>query len=263
MRKKILLFVLLMLIGNRAWAEQTPWTVINKKTVVRGEWVIRWPVVVNESGKLAIKAGSRIRFELSPDPKGRDVAGITIHGILEIQGTEDQPVTLAMDKPFPEFAAIKIESESQSKILFARFTAVNFGLHIHFSPVLVESCRFEKNQAAVKLRSGRVILQDNLFTGNHTAIRFWYGDPVIVGNRFIDNQTGIFVRGGVKKPIIAGNSFNNRKYDIKLSESQNHDLKAINNRWRSNDSDIIRNYIYDRRKSDYLGLVEIKPVINE
>lgn len=232
---------------------------INGELVIRGDWIVKQPVVVGEEGKLVISAGSSVFFELEP---GVDITGITVHGRIFINGTEKRPVILMPKGDDGGVSALKIESDAESEISFAHFKNFLCSLHVHFSRVTVEHCLFTGNTAGIKFRAGRVVIQDNSFIDNVTAMRFWYANPVVVGNRFINNQTGIFIRGGVTSPIIAGNTMHDEKYDIKLAENQEHDIDARNNQWRSNETDEITRYIYDKRKSNYIGLVKISPVID-
>lgn len=232
---------------------------INEELIISGDWLVKEPVVVGDAGTLIINAGSRVLFDLEPNEE--DVVGITVHGKVFIKGTDNKPVILRPKDGSGKISGIKIESDAESGIFFAHFKNFLCSLHIHFSHVIIEKCRFVENTAGIKFRAGRVIIQDNAFVSNVTAMRFWYANPVVVGNHFLNNRTGIFIRGGVTSAIIAGNTMRDEEYDIKLSENQEHDIDARNNRWKSNKADEITHYIYDKRKSDYIGLVKILPVI--
>jgi len=241
--------------------EKIPLNAIKGKRVISGEWKISDPIYVADSGELVLSAGTQIRFAIKPDPAKQKKFGIVVRGKLLINGTKENPVVFSIKESFPEFYGLEIESEIESRISFAHFENLNFPLHVHFTPITIENCIFKNNAAAIKFVSGNVVIRNNLFIENYTAMRFWYANPVIINNRFIDNVTGLFIRGGVISPTISGNTFKNKRYDIKLSEGQEQNIDAGNNRWASIDIKKIEYSIYDKHRSDYLGKVNVLPIL--
>jgi len=247
---------------NKSKDEKIPLNAIKGKRVISGKWVISAPVYVASSGELVLSAGTQVRFAIKPDPAKQKNFGIVVRGKLLINGTNEKPVVFSIKESFPEFYGLEIESDIESKITFAHFENLNFPLHVHFTPIVIENCIFKNNAAAIKFVSGNVVIRNNLFIDNYTAMRFWYANPVIVNNKFIDNVTGLFIRGGVISPNISGNTFKNKRYNIKLSEGQEQDIDAGSNRWGSNDIKKIEHTVYDKRRSSYLGKVNVLPILN-
>ncbi|GEM_PF-2496310 len=266
--------LLLLLIGaTGGWAWESPAVppearAVAAQTLAAGQLVwsgalrITGPVVVPAGATLIVGPGTRVFFDL-PEPAEIEpgAAWILVEGRIRVEGTVDRPVWfISVRERGNELEnMIDVREAPSAEFRYAVFTRGPWGLHLHNTPALVEGCVFRGNYGGVRFKGGPVTLRRNRFEGNRIGARLWKASPVFRDNVFTANLTGIFFREAVNRPVIKGNLFDDREYDIKLGELQTTDVDATGNRWAAAEAATIPERIFDGEDSEGVGRVLVEP----
>ncbi|MBI5788996.1 MAG: right-handed parallel beta-helix repeat-containing protein [Candidatus Schekmanbacteria bacterium] len=239
--------------------------VIDRDTTWQGMIRIKGTVEVKKDAVLTLKPGTVVSFAwMDNDKDGIGDSELIVKGQLIAVGSPEQLViftstTRAVANGWKE---IRLEQAQGGEFKYCYFTFANWALHVHFTPVSVDYCRFEFNEGGMRFNSNLMYIRHNLIQNNRIGLRFLQCDPVIEGNTIKDNLTGIFIRLGVKKPIITQNNiYQNENYNLKIGEEQAADIACPNNYWGTTSQEIIEAKIYDKKDSGYLGRVKYQPFI--
>jgi len=237
---------------------------LKENTRLSGHIRISGILIVPRGILLKIDPGTEVEFIFSDSDKdGIGDGKITVEGSILAEGSADKPILFFSSRTGPKsWSEILLEYSPATSFSNCEFRDAHWGLHMHFSPVIIKSCRFIENYGGMRFRSGPIMVENSLFVANTIGIRYIVADPVIRGNTFRRNGTAIFIRHGTKNSLITENNFING-FAIKLGESQQHDIPAANNFWGSTTISEIEKVIYDQADSGYLGRVLYTPIATE
>ncbi len=239
---------------------------LTKNTYWRGIVRVEGLVKIPKGVTLKIAPGSRIEFSyLDTDHDGVGESGLYVDGRILASGTSEEPIIFTGAgniKPRPSaWDEIKIEHSPINKFDWCQFRYANWGLHIHYSGVDITNTIFERNYGGLRFRSGPIKIEYCRILDNRIGVRFIGSEPVIRHNEIGRNGIGIFIREGVRKPIIAYNNFfDNQKYHISLGENQSHDVNCSHNMWGTEDYGVIEEFLFDKLDHDYLGRIRYLPI---
>ncbi len=144
------------------------------------------------------------------------------------------------------------------------FEHATWGIHCHFTNLLVDGCSFRKNYGGMRFRSGPAEIRDSVFEGNHIGMRSYRGNALITGNVFTKNEIGIFVRekgGGLT--IKKNDLFKNGEYNIRVGDFDTEDIDARDNWWGVTGNASPADTIFDARREPGIGKVIYEPYARE
>lgn len=213
---------------------------------------------------LKIDPGTEVEFIFSDsDQDGIGDGEIMVEGSIQAEGSTEKPIMFFGSRAgLKSWSEILLEYSPATSFSNCEFRDAHWGLHMHFSPVVIKNCRFIENYGGMRFRSGPITVEGSFFQANTIGIRYIGADPVIRGNTFRKNGTAIFIRQGSTNPVITANNFFDT-FAIKLGESQQKDIPAANNFWGSTTISEIEKVIYDKSDSGYLGRVLYTPIATE
>jgi parallel beta-helix repeat protein len=232
-----------------------PVAAITADTVWYGDINIKGNVAVSHGITLALKPGVRVLFS-----KG---AGLKITGKIIATGEKDKRITFtSLERSVAgDWDEIFLDHANGSIFSSCNFEYATWGIHSHFTQLLVEGCHFSNNYGGIRFRSGPVEVKHSIFEGNSIGIRAYLGNATIIENVIMKNEIGIFVRekgGGLT--IKRNNLFSNTGYNIRLGDFNNEDVNATENYWGDgNPTDMI----FDGRKEPGIGRVHYEPYAKE
>lgn len=246
--------------GNKKAATLTD-HILKENTRFSGHILISGILVVPRGIVLKIDPGTKVEFIFSDnDQDGIGDGKIMVEGSIVAEGSADKPILFFGSRTGPKsWSEISLEYSPATSFSNCEFRNAYWGLHMHYSPVLIKSCRFIENYGGMRFRSGPITVENSLFQANTIGIRYLFANPVIRDNTFRKNGTAIFIRLGTTGSVISQNNFIDG-FAIKLGESQQTDIPAANNFWGSTTTSEIEKIIYDQLDSDYLGRVLYTPI---
>lgn len=227
---------------------------IDTQTTFAGEIHITTHATVPSGVTLTLSAGSRVR--LAPG------IGITVNGTLLSRGTTDNPV-----KIFPlvsgesgAWGELLLEHATGSKIQGTIIEGGTWGVHSHFTDLVVESSTFRKNGGGLRFRSGPVRISSSRFEENGIGIRSYIGDGEIVDSVITGNDIGVFVReGGASLRIRGCDLSGNRRYAVRMGDFNSGDLDASGNWWGEGTPS---SFIFDEKDEEGVGTVIWEPPLS-
>lgn len=237
---------------------------LKENTRLSGHIRISGILIVPRGISLKIDPGTEVEFIFSDtDKDGIGDGKITVEGSILAEGSADKPILFFGSQASPKsWSEILVEYSPASSLSYCEFRDAHWGLHIHYSPVVIKSCRFIENYGGLRFRSGPITVEGSFFHANTFGIRYIAADPVIRGNIFRKNGTAVFIRQGSTNPVITANNFSDT-FAIKLGELQQKDIPAANNFWGSTTISEVEMVIYDQSDSGYLGRVLYTPIATE
>ena len=236
-----------------------------REVVWQGDVTVRGTLVVAAGERLVIRPGTRVVFAFrDEDGDGVGDARLVIRGAIDASGSETAPIEFAPETAgapgAPRWAEVLVEDAVSARFAHCRFVGAQQAVHAHRTPLVVASCRFERNGIGLRFTGGPVAIRGSRFAANATAVRYWESSPEIVGNVFEGNATAVFVREGSQRSVVTGNNFmSSADYHVKLGELQSADVDARGNWWGTDQREQIERLIYDRLDADYLGRVRYDP----
>ncbi len=243
---------------------------IRTEEVWEGEKLIEGVVAVRKSGKLTIKAGTKVVFlPVDLDRDGIGDGEIYVEGELYILGEKDSPVifTAKAEKIEPSlWKYLMINHAKYAFINYAIFEGAFSGVQIHFTKADVKNSVFRKNIDGFRFSTANIYVCNCLMTENKHGIRYEERDSrgTIHFNEIKNNEIGIF-------PVIKSESrvrfeYNNiydNEYNIKIGDEQKKDIIYSNNYFEFSEEQKIRKKIYDKSKDKNLPSAIIKPFLNK
>ncbi len=238
--------------------------IIQQDTLWRGVIKVQGVIEVAKEATLTIAPGTRVHFNwLDTDNDKIGESGLRVRGRLLAEGTIRKPIvfTSLNKEERSAWGEVRLEEAGPSRLRYCYFSFADWGLHMHFSPVIIEHCRFENSEGGLRFRSGPIDIHNCLIQKNEIGIRYLLSNPKIQHNTIRKNTHGIFIREGSKKPIISHNNiYNNKRYNLKLGEAQTTDISCPENFWGTTDQAVIDKKIFDHQESNYLGKVNYQPI---
>ena len=225
------------------------------KLILAGDVIINGHPSVPQGSALTLHPGSIIRFS--------DGAGLNVKGRLTSEGTAEKPVlfTSLSEKKQGAWDEIVLEQALDS---FFRFTVIEYGtwgIHGHFTNLLLDHVLARHNNGGMRFRSGPVTVRQSVFRDNGIGIRSYLGNGVFEENVITGNEIGLFVRergGGLT--IRKNNFFANSEYNIRSGDFNSEDIPATGNWWGSSTPAAT---IYDGRIEQGIGKVLFEPFLGQ
>jgi hypothetical protein len=190
--------------------------------------------------------------------------GLLIKGRIIANGKPAEKIIFTSSKEkkaASDWDEIRLEYATGSMISNCIIEYATWGLHSHFTNLVVSDSRFANNYGGMRFRSGPVEIKHSQFDSNVIGIRSYLGNAVIRENIITKNETGIFVRekgGGLL--ITRNNLFDNSNYNIRVGDFNNEDVSARDNWWGSTDP---LSTVFDGRSEPDIGKVLIEPFLKE
>ena len=221
--------------------------------VWRGDILITGDVQVPQEVTLTVEPGATIRFTAQSDDQHGDeeyspedpstihaiMISILVLGVLDAQGTPDQPIVFTSDSDVPgpmDWQSITIEDSGMAVLDYVVIEHSYFGLQLNSpslrasinhstirdvttcgictgdhpidEPIIISNSRFIRcgREAIDTYRDQNIMVHHNVFSDNYVAIMSVGSSIAIESNLFIGNIRGIgVVEGG--NPTIIGNEF--------------------------------------------------------
>jgi nitrous oxidase accessory protein NosD len=216
-----------------------------------GEVVINGHPEVPQGAALTVSPGTTVRFAAA--------AGLAVHGKLTSTGTPAKPVrftSLAGNKP-GAWDEIIIEQAVDSAISYTLIEYATWGVHGHFTNLVIDHALFRQNLGGMRFRSGPVIIRQSVFRENSIGIRSYIGNAVIEENVITANEIGLFVRERGSGLTIRRNNFSdNAEYSIRSGDFNSEDIQAAENWWGGAEP---ATTIFDGRLEEGVGKVLFAP----
>ncbi|MBI5657825.1 MAG: right-handed parallel beta-helix repeat-containing protein [Geobacter sp.] len=220
----------------------------------QGTVAVKGQVAVPAGFTLTVTPGSTVRFSAD--------AGLSIKGKLLATGEKTRRITFRADgAPQPAaWGEILLEHATGSRLEYCDITSASWGLHSHFTNLVVKNCRFSGNYGGMRFRSGPVEVSRSLFRDNVIGIRSYRGNARITENVITGNETGIFVREKGSGLEIRRNSLaGNNGVAIRVGDFNDEDVRAPENWWGVDEPGSM---IFDANQESGIGFVRFEPVLN-
>lgn len=232
-----------------------PLAAISTDTTWRGKIGVTKDVSLLVGAELKIMPGTTVEFSSG--------TGMLVKGRMIASGRPAEKIRFtSLDKKGAgDWNEIQLEYATGSTVSHCIFEYSTWGLHSHFTNLVVTDSLFANNTGGMRFRSGPVQIQKSTFENNIIGIRAYRGNAVIRENNICRNETGIFVRekgGGLS--ITQNNLFNNSNYNVRVGDFNNEDVPAPDNWW--GDGDPLET-IFDGRNEPGIGNVLIEPQLTK
>ena len=229
-------------------------------------------VILRPGAHLTIQPGTTVRFL----PPGGGPGGLTEHphfpgselivqGRLTAIGTAAAPITFqALDDAAPagSWGAVNFGEGGEGTFRYSIFRHADSAIHAWNAKVRIEESLLEENLVGIRFNSSRMWIENNLLRNNGTAIRFHFGEPVVRSNRFEGNQVNLFITSHPRDYLFENNRFGTPlDYQVVLGEEVPEDVQLANNDWDGMPATGVINRVFDGRRSPYIGLVQVEPVL--
>ena len=220
-------------------------------TTWRGNIVINKNTAVMNKAVLTVAPKTKVEFSHG--------TGLLIKGRIIAKGTPAEKIifTSLEKKAAADWGEIQLEYATGSEISDCVIEYATWGLHSHFTNVLISDSHFTNNFGGMRFRSGPVEIKRSTFDNNSIGIRAYLGNAIVRENTITRNEVGIFVRekgGGLE--ISRNNMFDNSSYNIRVGDFNNEDVSAKDNWWGTNDPFTT---IFDGRSEPGIGNVLYEP----
>lgn len=230
-----------------------PLPMVRTDVVWRGIIAVPLPVTVLNGVELTVAPFTTVEFS--------EGAGMLVKGRLIARGEKAGKIRFTSDrkKGAGDWDEIQLEYATGSVISDCFFEYATWGLHSHFTNLVVYDSHFTNNFGGMRFRSGPAEIRNSTFENNTIGIRAYIGNAVIRGNTIRKNETGIFVREKGGGLIITGNNiYDNSNYGIRVGDFNNEDVNAKGNWWGGTDP---VSAIFDDNNEPGIGKVLIMPVL--
>lgn len=220
-----------------------------------GEIIFKSTQLVPANSVLAVVAGTTVRFAAN--------TGLTVHGKLLSTGTKTQPVTFTSlaDKKPGAWDEIIIEQALDSSLTYTIIEYATWGIHGHFTNLILDHILSRHNNGGMRFRSGPVIIKNSVFSNNGIGIRSYMGNATIEDNVITENEIGLFVRErGSGLSVRRNNFFANSDYNIRSGDFNTEDIQAAGNWWGSSAPG---ETFFDGRQEEGVGKVIFEPFLTQ
>jgi nitrous oxidase accessory protein NosD len=218
-----------------------------------GDIIIENHPEVPKGSSLTVSPGTTVRFSSG--------AGLKVTGGLTSAGTPEKPVRFtALTGTLPgSWDEITIEQALDSTISHTLIEYATWGIHSHFTNLVVDHLLARRNLGGVRFRSGPVTIRQSVFRENSIGIRSYIGNGVIEENVITANEVGLFVRERGSGLKIRRNNFSaNTEYNIRSGDFNTEDIPAGDNWWGEGDPLAT---IFDGRSEEGVGKVLFEPCL--
>lgn len=223
------------------------------KLTLAGEVILKDHPAVPQGSALTLSPGTTVRFAKN--------AGLTVRGKINSDGTPSRPVTytsLSEKKP-GAWDEIIIEQALDSTFSHSVIEYATWGIHGHFTNLLLDHILARNNIGGMRFRSGPVTIRQSVFSDNEIGIRSYIGNAVIEDNVITGNEIGIFVRERGSGLILKRNNiFANSEYSIRSGDFNSEDIPAANNWWGTTEP---ASTFYDGNQEHGVGKVLFSPFL--
>lgn len=190
-------------------------------------------------------------------------SGLTVYGRLLANGSKEQRITFTASgkQEASSWDEIILENAIDSQFTFTDIEYATWGIHSHFTNLVVNDVGLRNNYGGIRFRSGPVQIRRARVTGNTIGIRSYLGMGDINDSVISDNYTGIFVREKGGSLNIHGNVLtNNSNYNIRIGDFNTEDVPAERNWWGDGDPG---ETIFDSRQEPGIGRVLYEPYLTK
>jgi parallel beta-helix repeat protein len=234
-----------------AWPLET----VAADTVWYGDISIQSDIVVLPGAILIVAPGANVAFSKE--------VGLEVYGKIMAAGRKDERITFTNAEKTKtsegRWDEIRIEHAPGSRLSHCTFEHATWGIHTHFTNLIVKDCQFSNNYGGLRFRSGPVEIKNSLFKGNIVGLRAYRGIATISKNVITENEIGIFVREkGGELRIRKNNIFANSRYNIRIGDFNVEDVDAAENWWGEGNPE---DTIFDGRKEPEIGKVLYEPYL--
>lgn len=230
-----------------------PLTTVPTNAVWRGAIAVKNPLTVPAGAELTVAPGTTMEFAAS--------AGMLVKGRLIAAGRSDDKIRFTSDrkKGAGDWDEIQLEYATDSSISNCIFEYANWGLHSHFTNLIVSDSYFANNNGGMRFRSGPAEIRGSTFENNSIGIRAYIGNAVIKGNTIRKNEVGIFIREKGGGLVITGNNIlDNSNYNIRVGDFNDENVNARGNWWGGVAPS---STIFDEKDEPGIGKVLFDPVL--
>ena len=220
----------------------------------RGRVAVPATVTVPQGVALEIRPGTEVVF-------ARD-AGMMVRGTIRARGTERARILFTSEagKGPGDWWQIDLERAMGSVFENCDFEYASWGIHSHYTNLVVRRCRFRHNGGGIRFRSGPLTIADSLFSDNGIGLRAFRAHARVTGNVITNNEIGVFVREQGSGLAINGNTIAaNERYNMRLGDFNDEDVNAKDN-WWGVPPESVPETIFDGRNESYIGKVIFTPV---
>lgn len=228
-----------------------PLPVIETSVAWSGDIAVNDTVTVVPGTTLTISPRSRVLFA--------NGAGLAVKGRIIATGQREGRIMLTSlsSREAGAWDEILLEHADGSRFDHCVIEYAAWGLHSHFTKLVVTKSLFHHNAGGIRFRSGPVEIAGSVFRDNGVGIRSYRGNAVISGSVITGNGTGIFVREKGGGLTIRGNSLTgNTDYNVRVGDFNDEDIDARENWWGSGDPGAT---IHDGRNEPGIGIVRYDP----
>ncbi|NJD90581.1 MAG: right-handed parallel beta-helix repeat-containing protein [Geobacter sp.] len=237
-------------------APQFTWPVAEfaGQLTLAGDIIIKGQPLIRQGNTLAVDPGTTVRFT--------DGSGLLVNGRLNSNGTPAKPVifTAYGDKKAGAWDEIVFEQALDSTISNTVIEYATWGIHGHFTNLVIDHLLARNNSGGMRFRSGPVLIKNSVFRNNGIGIRSYIGNGVIESNIITNNEIGLFVRergGGLT--VRRNNFFANSEYSIRSGDFNTEDIPASGNWWGEQPP---QETIFDGRQEEGIGKVLFEPFLS-
>lgn len=232
-----------------------PLKTISADTVWHGDIYILSAVQVLPGATLTLTPDTKVIFS--------EGTGLRINGKIIAKGRKDSRIifTSFRKKGPSDWDEILLEHAMDSMFSDCDFEYATWGIHSHFTNLVVAGSNFRKNYGGMRFQSGPLEIKHSFFEGNAIGLRSFRGIAVVAENVFTGNETGIFIRekgGGLN--IMRNNIFENSNYNLRIGDFNDEDVSARENYWGKGDP---AGTIFDERREPGIGRVHFDPYAKE
>jgi hypothetical protein len=232
-----------------------PLAQIHADTLWAGRIALPERAILRQGATLTIKPGSLVTFG--------PASGLTINGRILANGSKEQRITFTASgkQEAASWDEIILENAIDSQFSFVDIEFATWGIHSHFTNLLVSDVGLRNNYGGMRFRSGPVQIRRARVTGNTIGIRSYLGMGDINDSVISDNYNGIFVREKGGSLNIHNNVFtNNSNYSIRIGDFNTEDVPAQHNWWGEGDPG---ETIFDSRQEPGIGRVLYEPYLTK
>lgn len=211
-------------------------------------------LTVAQGAALTVMPGTVVAFA--------DGMGMNVYGKIQGKGRADSRIrfTSIAQKGMKDWGEIDLEYAVGSFFVNCDFTNALWGIHSHYTNLVVDHCLFTNNDGGMRFRSGPMEVKNSIFMKNRLGLRAFRATATLTHNVFTQNEIGIYVRKeGGSLTITQNNIYNNERYSMRLGDFNEQDVIARDNWWGGVP---VLDTLFDGNREAYIGKVIYEPVLD-